>query len=593
MGSRLKSFSRRLGFIATFFLATLEVDAVTLQIRHLFGERPLRLGELETVSAGSPMMSVTRFDYLLSDFRWVKFDGSESPLSPQVAYISVGSDRTFLTLTPAPLGTSAALRFRVGLPPHLNHANPVQFAALDPLNPSVNGLHWGWQGGYVFMALEGNWRRSDGSLDGYSFHLATDALVMPIEIPIREGTDVSVVIPLVLDIARIFGAVKKLPLDIGHTSTHSRTNDALASLMAANVARAFRWDHSPAAVAAVAAVPALKIEIGPNATPYPFTFSRLFPVPALPRDNPLTEEGVRLGDRLFGENLLSINGSQSCASCHQASSAFTDAGRRTSRGAEGIAGARNTQSLENIAWQTTFFWDGRTASLREQVLQPIGNPIEMHESLTNVVSKLERAGYGPAFEAAFGTSLITVDRLSRALEQYLLTRVSGDSKFDRAARGEEILTSEEQRGFELFQTEYDPRHEQFGADCFHCHGGTFFSDFAFHNNGLDQAESLRDTGRAAITGRSSDRGRFKTPSLRNVAITGPYMHDGRFASLEEVVAHYSTGVQRSPTLDPNLAKHPANGISLCSADQRALVAFLKTLTEVSLVNSEKPKRRQP
>ncbi|MSU32958.1 MAG: cytochrome-c peroxidase [Pedosphaera sp.] len=278
---------------------------------------------------------------------------------------------------------------------------------------------------------------------------------------------------------------------------------------------------------------------------------------------------------MFGENLFSINGSQSCASCHQASSAFVDAGRRTSLGAEGIAGTRNTQSLENLAWQTTFFWDGRAASLREQVLQPIGNLIEMHESLTNVVSKLERAGYGPAFAAAFGTSLITVDRVSRALEQYLLTRVSGDSKFDRSARGEEILTSEEQRGFELFQTEYDPRREQFGADCFHCYGGIFFSDFAYHNNGLDLTESLRDTGRAAITGRSFDLGRFKTPSLRNVAITAPYMHDGRFASLEEVVAHYSGGVKRSPTLDPNLAKHPANGISLSSADQRALVAFLK------------------
>ena len=173
-----------------------------------------------------------------------------------------------------------------------------------------------------------------------------------------------------------------------------------------------------------------------------------------------------------------------------------------------------------------------------------------------------------------------IDRIGRALEQFLLTLVSADSKFDRAMRGELELTELESRGLELFNSEFDPRQRQFGADCFHCHGGALFSDFAAKNNGLDLVSA--DEGRAAITGKSSDRGKFKTPSLRNVALTAPYMHDGRFETLEEVIAHYVSGVARPDQLDPNLAKHPGPGVPLGSDDQRALVAFLKTLTDPTL-----------
>jgi cytochrome c peroxidase len=210
---------------------------------------------------------------------------------------------------------------------------------------------------------------------------------------------------------------------------------------------------------------------------------------------------------------------------------------------------------------------------------PLENPVEMHETPTNVVRKLTEAGYGATFGAAFGPGGVTVDRLARALEQFLLVQVSGDSKFDRVAKGADGFTALEQRGFELFFTEHDPRRGQYGADCFHCHGGPLFTDSAFHNNGLDAEGKGSDEGRAGVTGNGADRGRFRTPSLRNVAKTAPYMHDGRFATLEEAVAHYCSGVKRAPNLDPNLAKHPDGGLGLDLADQQALVAFLRTLSD--------------
>lgn len=180
------------------------------------------------------------------------------------------------------------------------------------------------------------------------------------------------------------------------------------------------------------------------------------------------------------------------------------------------------------------------------------------------------------FNATFGDCDLTTDRIGLALEQYLMTQVSADSRFDRALRGEAPLSDVERRGFELFLTEYDPARGQFGADYFHCHGGALFTDFGFKNNGLVAAD---DVGRAGVTGKASDRGRFKTPSLRNVAVTGPYMHDGSVATLEAVIAHYDHGVIRSASLDANLAKHPSSGMKLSEADQRALVAFLRTLTD--------------
>jgi cytochrome c peroxidase len=309
--------------------------------------------------------------------------------------------------------------------------------------------------------------------------------------------------------------------------------------------------------------------------------SQNFPLPKLPRDNPLIEERVALGKALFHETALSKDGSLSCASCHQAAFAFSDP-RRHSEGVEKRVGTRQAMPLFNLAWKSSFFWDGRATSLRDQVLVPIQDHLEMDSSLESVVSKLSQIpSYPPQFEAAFGSAEITPEKLGLALEQFLLTLLSYDSKFDRVVQGKAQLSAEEKRGFELFFTEYDPRTGQLGADCFHCHGGPLFSDHQFHNNGFELNKD--DSGRKRVTGLESDRGKFSTPSLRNVALTAPYMHDGSLDTLEKVVTHYNEGVHRTATLDPNLAKHPPEGIRLSPEDQKAIVAFLKTLSDGNLL----------
>src|SRR5439155_93459 len=366
---------------------------------------------------------------------------------------------------------------------------------------------------------------------------------------------------LALNVDQIFARPNQILLSEATNSTHSRTNDPLANQLRENIDHAFSVAGIDRNLVTKPRENATNhIDIAAGATPYRFVMSAHFPQPALPRDNPLTEEGIELGRRLFFDPLLSINNSQSCASCHLPEAAFS-AHKMVSTGAEGRTGTRNAMPLLNLAWKTSFFWDGRAASLREQVLQPIQNPIEMHETVSNVVAKIRsnQSVYSPLFASAFSTPEITSDRIARALEQFLLTQTSFHAKFDLVLRGAAQFTAEEQRGFELFHTEYDPRREQFGADCFHCHGGPLFQSQNFANNGLD-SES-KDLGRFLVTGKEGDKAKFAVPSLRNVELTGPYMHDGRFATLEEAVEHYSTGIKRNATLDPNLAKHPAAGLA--------------------------------
>ena len=281
---------------------------------------------------------------------------------------------------------------------------------------------------------------------------------------------------------------------------------------------------------------------------------------------------MALGERLFHETKLSRTNTLSCASCHQGET-LSDP-RRFSPGVDGRHGNRHAMPLFNLAWKTSFFWDGRAPSLRAQVLVPIEDHLELDESLENVVAKLKSdPAYPPLFAAAFGSGEISPRNISLALENSLLSRLSLDSKLDQVIRGKARFTEQEERGRELFFTELEPRLGQRGADCFHCHGGTLFSDHGFHHNGL---ETTDDVGLEKTTGMASDRFKFSTPSLRNVALTAPYMHDGRFATLEEVIDHYNSPMPRSETLDPNLAKHPG-GLGLSEADKAALIAFLKTL----------------
>ncbi len=576
--------------------ATLRVN-ITPQ----FSGQSLAFDSITNLTAAGQQISVTRLDFLISNFALRRADGVWMSLTNWAEFISGRQGRTRFDLNNVPAANYDRVKFHVGLPPEMNHRPPTLVSANHALNPSVNGLHWGWQGGYVFLAIEGDWRTGNGTLSGYSYHIANDAQLMTVEMPVALALTNSLEARLLLDVSQIFSANAPVRIDEATASTHSRSDDELAAQLRLNIEKAF----SVAEVRSIDVTPPLalakKIEMAAGATPYRFNMSASFSQPNLPSDNPLTEEGVELGRRLFNDPLLSINNSQSCASCHDSRMAFAE-GKRVSVGAEGKAGARNAMPLFNLAWKSAFFWDGRAVTLRDQVLQPIQNPIEMHETLSNVVAKLQNQGatdipssagagdsqarrgkdedaapYQSLFRRAFGSTEITSDRIARALEQFLLTQMSHDAKFDLVLRGETRFTSEEQRGFELFHTEYDPRREQFGADCFHCHGGPLFQSAAFANNGLDA--KFADPGLFGTTQKEADKGKFAVPSLRNVEVTAPYMHDGRFATLEDVIEHYSGGVKRSETLDPNLAKHPNGGVPLTDADKRALIAFLKTLTD--------------
>lgn len=544
-------------------------ETLHINVEHRWQAQPLTYDAVQFGDTQTQQVSVTRLDYLLSEFSLLRTNGEWVGITNQFAFVSAREGRTSFVLTNTPGGMFKRVAFNVGLPPAFNHADPARFAPGHPLNPNVNGLHWNWQGGYVFLALEGRWRNGDSEVNGYSFHLATDEQLARIELPVTAATNLQ----LIFEAAAMFA---NIALAEETSSTHSRKNDALADLLRTNLTTAFSVTTASVPFHVAANSIGRRVEVSPRAKPFRFTFSAAFPRPVLPSDNPLTEEGVALGRRLFNDPLLSANHSQSCASCHDSRHAFSDT-RRFSVGAMGDVGTRHSMPLFNLAWRNSFFWDGRAASLREQVLQPIENPSEMHESLTNVVRKLKSANYPADFAKAFGTPEISSDRVARALEQFLLTLVSHDSKFDRVIAGNDEFTAEEHRGFELFHTEYDPRREQFGADCFHCHGGPLFQNVAFANNGLD--DRFSDPGRFLATALVGDNGKFTVPSLRNVEVTAPYMHDGRFRTLEQVIEHYSTGVKRSDTLDPNLAKHPAGGVPLSDDDKRALVAFLKTLTD--------------
>jgi len=308
-----------------------------------------------------------------------------------------------------------------------------------------------------------------------------------------------------------------------------------------------------------------------------------FPAPNLPTDNPLTREGVKLGRMLFYEKRLSINNTQSCSSCHLQQFAFSDTAT-LSIGAKGFHGKRQAMAVFNMAWNSNeFFWDGRAHLLRDQSLKPIQDTLEMAETLDNVVAKLQAdETYKNQFRKAFGTETITAELMSKAMEQFMMTIVSKSSKYDDYQAGKATLTAEEERGRFLFFTEYNPTFPaQSGADCQHCHSGTNFEDDAFKNNGLDVDADFTDIGRENVTGLASDRAKFKVPSLRNVGITPPYMHDGRFKTLEEVVDHYNL-VHNSSTLDPSFQQQLPNGLQLSPQDKAALVAFLKTLTDNDL-----------
>ncbi len=335
-------------------------------------------------------------------------------------------------------------------------------------------------------------------------------------------------------------------------------------------------------------------------TPYAFDYDRtLLPPPRIPSDNPLTEEGVLLGRMLFYDPILSADSTQSCNSCHNQSNAFTDNGLQFSTGIEGITGKRNSMPIYNLMWHLDgFFWDGRADILRHQAILPIIDATEMNETIDHVLYKLNRSNsYKEQVKKAFGEEKLNEEIIGKALEQFMFSIVSADSKFDRVMLGIETFTPEEKIGQVIFnseaipiQEEADPNNPQnFGADCFHCHGNSLFMRREFLSNGLS---GNGDLGLAEFTGVRRDEFKFKTPSLRNVEKTAPYMHDGRFETLEEVVQFYLSDMNASSAVDfsnaPNMHALK-DSVYLSPTHKKALIAFMKTLTDEKLLTNEKYK----
>lgn len=313
----------------------------------------------------------------------------------------------------------------------------------------------------------------------------------------------------------------------------------------------------------------------------PSLFEKKIVPPIIPVNNPQTIEGVALGRKLFFDPILSANNTQSCSSCHAPENAFTDS-NRFSEGIDGIQGSRNSMPLFNLAWNygEKFFWDGRSFSLENQALEPVKDPVEMHNTWLTAVSDLQNIPqYPELFNEAFGTSTIDSTLTTKAIAQFIRTLISGNSRFDKHLRNEILLSTSELNGFAVFMAEDK-------GDCFHCHGNEnnpLWTDNIFHNNGLDTTFS--DLGLGAITGNPADNGKFKSPSLRNLKFTAPYMHDGRFQTLDEVINHYSEGLANSSTIDPLMKSINNGGVQLSESDKTDLKAFLLSLSDNEFVNN--------
>jgi cytochrome c peroxidase len=291
----------------------------------------------------------------------------------------------------------------------------------------------------------------------------------------------------------------------------------------------------------------------------------LDPERPVPSENPLTEAKVRLGRRLFFDPVLSANSSVSCASCHDPAHGFAGTGR-VAIGVGGRQTTRNAPSLLNRAYGTAFFWDGRETTLEAQALRPIEHPSEMGSTVASAVDRLRASkDYSTAFQNVFPDG-VTAENLGRALASFERVLLSGNSRVDRFRVGEvAALDAQARHGLWLFESR---------GRCWRCHSGRNFSDEQYHNTGVSWGREPADWGRFERTRQEEDRGRFKTPSLRGLTATAPYMHDGSMATLEEVVEFYNRGGGKNPHLDPILEP-----LGLSKQDVRDLVAFLKALSE--------------
>lgn len=331
---------------------------------------------------------------------------------------------------------------------------------------------------------------------------------------------------------------------------------------------------------------------GPNnPTPYAIVVPAYLPAPIVDAENPITVEGIALGREIFyDEEILSSDGTMSCASCHKQELAFTD-GLGLSLGLRKQEGGRSAMSLVNLAFNPNGFnWDGSEQKLWKQAIHPVEDMLELDNDWVEVIRKLRQHDDYPArFRAAFGIDHkeeITRELTVKAIAQFERTIISADSKYDRVVyRNTDFFTEEEQLGADSLFFVENVAPGTLHPGCGHCHNAPGFGDNKFKNNGIEEVASLDDfvdKGLGGVTANRFDNGKFRTPTLRNIALTAPYMHDGRFNTLEEVLDHYASGGHGVENKDPNIT-----GFTLTERQKNALLAFLGTLTDENLVTDER------
>ena len=303
-----------------------------------------------------------------------------------------------------------------------------------------------------------------------------------------------------------------------------------------------------------------------NDTPEYIDIPKNWPKPVYDfKKNPLSKDGFELGRQLFYDPILSKDSTISCASCHLQATGFTHVDHDLSHGIDGKIGTRNSLTLQNLAWSKTFMWDGGVNHLDVQALAPITSEVEMNETLGNVITKLQDSEkYQTLYYKAFGTKKITGQLTLKAISQFVVSLTTSNSKYDKVIRKEEKFTEMEQKGYDIFK-----------QHCASCHKEPLLTNNGFKNNGLPIDKDLKDIGRMKITQNSRDSLLFKVPTLRNIEFTFPYMHDGRFKTLNEVVKHYNSGVLKSSTLSKELLIP----MKLSDNERTELVTFLKTLSD--------------
>ncbi|NRT13717.1 cytochrome c peroxidase [Flavobacterium sp. 28A] len=287
--------------------------------------------------------------------------------------------------------------------------------------------------------------------------------------------------------------------------------------------------------------------------------------------NPPTEKGFELGKKLFYDGRLASDGLVSCGFCHLQENAFTHHGHTVSHGVNDAQGTRNAPAIQNMAFQSIFMYDGAASHLDLQPLIPLVSEIEMNGNLNTILAMMKAdKTYRELFKASFDDGTVSIENMLKALSQFMVMLTSSNSTFDHYRRNEAggTLTSDESAGYTVFKNK-----------CASCHATDLMTDDAFRNNGLAINPLINDVGRYRVTELAQDYYKFKVPSLRNVEVTAPYMHDGRFGTLEAVLNHYSSGIVDSPTLDPILKQNAKLGITLSETEKIQLVAFLKTLTD--------------